>query len=357
MSRAFRAGVTILLGVMALALVANPVGAGESITVVDNGGSVADAHREAFHKPFTAKYNVRVVEDVFAQELAKIRSQVETGNLVWDVASVTAINEATGCQEGLFERIEWAKILDAKDFEGVGGFGKCGVPESFVSGGLVYDGDKYKGENTPKSWADFWDVKKFPGKRGLLYRAEQTFEVALMADGVAPKDAMRVLAAPGGPERALKKLAELKPHIHWWKTGAESMQLLLTGEVVMTYGWNGRVSAANKSNKRNLRIEFGGGHVSGSQYLTVMKGAKKRDLAMKYIEFALGPEPQAQMSRLSSFAPTNVQAYKLMSKDDIATLPHGHLHLASYQSGDLYIKFWLENGDELLQRFIKFAAQ
>jgi putative spermidine/putrescine transport system substrate-binding protein len=329
----------------------------DSITVANNGGAATIGFREAYYKPWTAKTGNTVIDDSFNQELAKIRSQVETKNLAWDVVSVTAINEATGCEEGLLEKIDWSKYLDAKDFEEVGGFGKCGLPNNFVSGGLVYDGDKISADNAPKTWADFWNVKKWPGKRGLLYRAEQTFEVALMADGVEPKDAMKVLAAPGGPERALKKLAELKPYIKWWKSGDESMQNILNGDVVMTFAWNGRVSTANRANKRNLKIEFGAGHVSGSQMIAVMKGTPKKDLAVDFIRFASAPGPQAEFARKIDYAPANAKAYPLMTDAEKATLPSGHMGKASLQSGKLYLDFWLNNGDTLLQRFITFAAQ
>src|SRR5690606_40627923 len=50
----------------------------ETLRIVNNGGSVGDAQREAFIKPFADKTGVQIVEDTFAQELAKIRSQVET---------------------------------------------------------------------------------------------------------------------------------------------------------------------------------------------------------------------------------------------------------------------------------------
>ncbi len=329
----------------------------DSITVANNGGAATIGFREAYYKPWTAKTGNTVVDDSFNQELAKIRSQVETKNLTWDVVSVTAINEATGCEEGLLEKIDWSKYLDPKDFAEVGGFGQCGLPNNFVSGGLVYDGDKISADNAPKTWADFWDVKKWPGKRGLLYRAEQTFEVALMADGVEPKDAMKVLAAPGGPERALKKLAELKPYIKWWKSGDESMQNILSGDVVMTFAWNGRVSTANRANKRNLKIEFGAGHVSGSQMIAVMKGTPKRDVAVDFIRFASQPGPQAEFARKIDYAPANAQAYPLMTDAEKATLPSGHMGKASLQSGKLYLDFWLNNGDTMLQRFITFAAQ
>jgi len=343
---------------LAAAIVALSVPAfAESITVANNGGSFSTAFREAYYKPWSAKTGNTVVDDSFNQELAKIRTQVETKKLIWDVVSVTAINEATGCDEGLLEPIDWSKYLDPKDFAEVGGFGKCGLPNNFVSGGLVYDGDKIAADNAPKTWADFWNVKKWPGKRGMLYRAEQTFEVALMADGVAPKDATKVLASPGGPERALKKLAELKPYIKWWKSGDESMQNILNGDVVMTFGWNGRVAAANQANHRRLKIEFGAGHVSGSQMIAVMKGTPKKDLAVDFIRFASQPGPQAEFARRVLYAPANARAYALMTPEEKATLPSGHMSLASLQSGKLYLDFWLNNGDSLLQRFITFAAQ
>ncbi|MEJ1160464.1 ABC transporter substrate-binding protein [Prosthecomicrobium sp. N25] len=329
----------------------------ETLTVANNGGTAGAAMKAAYFEPFAKATGHKVVDDAFNQELAKIRSQVETKNLQWDVVSVTAINEATGCEEGLLEKIDWSKYLDPKDFEAVGGIGKCGLPNNFVSGGLVYDADVIPADKAPKTWADFWDVQKYPGKRGLLYRAEQTFEIALIADGVPPADAMKVLAAPGGVERALKKLGELKPHIKWWKSGDESMQNILTGEVVMTFAWNGRVAAANRNNKRNLKIVFGGGHVSGSQYIAVMKGTPKKDLAIEFIRFSSAPEQQAEFARRIDYAPANAKAYPLMSDAERATLPSGHMDKASLQSGQLYLDFWLNNGDALLQRFITFAAQ
>src|SRR5436190_1523361 len=128
----------IALGAVLMVNLAGPLAAQESLTVVSNGGTIADAQRTAFIAPFVKATGAKVVEDTFNQELAKIRTQVETKNIQWDVVSVTAINEATGCDEGLLEPIDWSKYLDAKLFAAVGGFGKCGVPHNFVSGGLAY---------------------------------------------------------------------------------------------------------------------------------------------------------------------------------------------------------------------------
>lgn len=327
----------------------------QDLSIVNNGGSLGDAERAAFYEPFSKEAGVAVIEDNFNQELAKIRSQVETGNVLWDVVSVTVINEATGCQEGLFEKIDWSEYLDEREFQAVGGFTECGVPYFSVSGGLVYDADKLA--DPPRTWEDFWNVEKWPGKRGLLYRAEQTMEITLMADGVAPNDVMTVLSASGGIDRALAKLEQLKPHVQWWKSGAESMQLLASGEVAMVYAWNGRVAVANKSDNKNFRIVFDAGHITGSQYYAIMKGSKNRDLAIKFLQFALSPEPQAEMARLINYAPTNKDAYPLLAEAERSTLPGQNLDNASLQGGQVYTSFWLEHGDELMQRLITFAAQ
>ena len=99
----------LTIGIALLGWIAPLAASAESITVANNGGAAGTGFREAYYKPFTAKTGHTVVDDSFNQELAKIRSQVETKNLVWDVVSVTAINEATACEEGLLERIDPAK--------------------------------------------------------------------------------------------------------------------------------------------------------------------------------------------------------------------------------------------------------
>ena len=162
--------------------IAQPDASAQTKFTIGNAGGL-ERRRGAegvLHTAFAAANKVQIQEESFNQELAKIRSQVETGNLIWDIVTTTAINVATGCEEGLCSR-RWigpsTSIL--KLFRDVGGVSECGVPYLFVSGGLAYDGNRIK--DGPKTPGRFLNVTKWPGKRGLLYRAEQTFEIALMA--------------------------------------------------------------------------------------------------------------------------------------------------------------------------------
>lgn len=347
-----------VFGLLALILLLSqvPLAYAQTVTVTSSGGAVQAAQRTAWYGPFTKTTNIKIVEDNWNQELAKVRAQVETKSIKWDVVEITALNLSAACEEGLVERIDWSKYFDPRDFEDMGGLPPCGVPILNASGGLAYDADKIK--DPPRTWADFWNVKKWPGKRGMLYRAEQTLEVALMADGVAPKDVMTVLAAPGGVDRAFRKLEELKPHIHWWKSGAESMQLLATGETVLTYAWNGRVAAANKADKRNFKIVFEAGFVNGNNSLAIMKSSPNREAAIRFVQFAASPKPLAEFAEIIQYGPPNRKALEFMDARAKATLPTGAIMThAMFQHGDRYVNFWSDNAAKLTERFGQWAAK
>jgi spermidine/putrescine-binding protein len=88
-----------------------------------------------------------------------------------------------------------------------------------------------------------------------------------------------------------------------------------------------------------------------------MKGTKKKDLGIKFIQFVMSAPPQAEFARQINYAPSNKDAYDLMTDAEKATLPGHHMNRASLQGGETYFDFWLNSGDEVLQRFVKFAAQ
>ena len=150
------------------------------------------------------------------------------------------------------KRLDWAK-LGGKDKYLPDAVNDCGVGAIVYSFILAYDGDKIKGD-APKSWADFWNVQKWPGKRALRKGPKTTLEIALMADGVAPKDVYKTLGTNEGVERAFKKLDQLKPNLVWWEKARSRRNCSASGEVAMTDAYNGRIAAANDKDKKNFKI-------------------------------------------------------------------------------------------------------
>ena len=200
---------------------------------------------------------------------------------------------------------------------------------------------------------DFWDTKKFPGKRGMRKGPRYNLEFALMADGVAPADVYKVLATKDGADRAFKKMTELKPNIQFWEAGAQPPQFLVAGDVVMTTAYNGRIDAAQREGK-NLAITWTGG-IYDLDYWVMPKGTPNKDLAMKFIAMATNPTEQAEYTKHISYGPTNNKALAKIDPKILALLPTSAAN--SKTALQFNITFWADQGEALEKRFAAWAAQ
>ncbi|NML16636.1 ABC transporter substrate-binding protein [Azohydromonas caseinilytica] len=338
---------TIVAAVLALG--ALPVLA-QSLTVVNFGGANGAAQRKAFTEPFEKSNGVKVVPVEYNGEQAKVKAMVEARKVTWDLVEVESPDVNRGCDEGLFEKIDWAQVGNKADFQPAA-VHECGVGIFVWSTVLAYDGDKLK--NPPKSWADFWDVKKTPGKRALRKGARYNLEFALLADGVAPADVYKVLATPAGADRAFKKMTELRPHIQWWEAGAQPPQFLVAGDVVMSTAYNGRIDAAQREGKP-LKISWSGG-IYDLDYWAIPKGTPNKALAMKYIAFASSVDAQAEYARNISYGPTNNKALAKLDPKVLAQLPTSPANAKDALRFD--VQFWADQGEALEKRFAAWAAQ
>jgi putative spermidine/putrescine transport system substrate-binding protein len=205
------------------------------------GGAYQKAQTIAILDPSAKKLGITINQDSIPDAWPAIKSQVASGKPTWDVVDVPTGYCLRGGEQGLLEKLDFSKLPNG-----------AAMPEAyrsaysvayeFYSSVLAYSRKKFSAEAAPNSWADFWDVKKFPGRRALRNHPIATLEAALMADGVAPDKLY-----PLDVDRAFKKLEEIKPNITvWWTSGAQSAQLLNDGEVDMVMAWNGRVSALTK---------------------------------------------------------------------------------------------------------------
>lgn len=148
---------------LALAFGATAAAAAE-VTVVNFGGANGDAQKAAFNQPFEAQTGNKVTAVEYNGEQAKVKAMVEAKHVNWDVVEVESGDLGRGCDEGLYEKLDWSKIAKKSDLIPEAPQ-TCGAGIFVWSTALAYNADKLK--TAPASWADFWDVKKFPGKRGM----------------------------------------------------------------------------------------------------------------------------------------------------------------------------------------------
>ncbi|HSI56256.1 MAG TPA: polyamine ABC transporter substrate-binding protein [Ideonella sp.] len=337
-----------ILAALLVAASSLPALAQQQITVVNFGGANANAQKKAYYEPFE-KTGTKVVAVEYNGEQAKIKAMVETKKVTWDVVEVESPDVARGCDEGLFEKLDYSKIGNKADFNPAA-VTECGIGVFVWSTVMAYNGDKLK--DGPKTWADFWDTKKFPGKRGMRKGARYNLEFALMADGVKPADVYKVLATKDGAARAFKKLTELKPNIQWWEAGAQPPQFLVAGDVVMTTVYNGRIDAANREGK-NLKITWIGG-IYDLDYWVIPKGAPNKDASLKFIAFASTADAQAEYAKNIAYGPTNNKALAKLDAKVLDNLPTSPTN--AKEALQMNLKFWADQGEDLEKRFASWAT-
>jgi putative spermidine/putrescine transport system substrate-binding protein len=320
------------------------------LTVVNFGGANGAAQKAAYIEPFQKASGNKVVMVEYNGELAKVKAMVESKKVTWDVVEVESGDIGRACEEGLIEKIDFSKIGKKSDFmpEAIH---ECGVGAFVWSTVLAYNADKLK--TAPKNWADFWNVSKFPGKRGMRKGARYNLEFALMADGVPTKDVYKVLGTKAGADRAFKKLEELRPNIQWWEAGAQPPQFLVAGDVVMSTAYNGRIDSAQREGK-NLQVTWAGS-IYDLDYWAIPKGTPNKDLAEKFVAFAGSPEAQKTYATKIAYGPVNVNALKLLDAKTLSGLPTSTANAKDAVQNNL--KFWTDHGEDLEQRFTAWAAK
>lgn len=342
----------ILAAALAAATLAAPATSARDLTVVSWGGAYQDAQREVYFRPFTQSKGTALLEETWDGGVGVLRAKMQSGANNWDVVQVESEELEVGCEEGLFERIDWARV-GGRDAYRPDAAHDCGVGAIYYSFILAYDRARITGEG-PRSWADFWDVQRFPGKRGLRRGPKTNLEIALMADGVPANQVYATLRTDAGVDRAFAKLDTLRPHLVWWTAGAQPPQLLASGEVAMTSAYNGRISAANKTDNRNFGIVWTNSLYTIDSWV-IMKGSPNIDAAYAFIAFAGQPQQQAQLPPRIPYGVPAAGADALIAANVKPELPTTAANIATaIQIDDA---FWLENIDRLTQRFNAWAAR
>ena len=322
---------------------APPKHEGTTLTFASFGGVYQEAQRLGWLEPYSALTGV-VFQESEESSNATIKAQVEAGNVEWDVVDVGNDFGLDGNAD-LLEEIDYSLV---KQDEILDGFAtKYRVGDITYGVVLAYNTEKTAGQ-VPAGWADYFDIAKFPGKRGMWdYSEGGIFEVALMADGVAPKDLYTT--GPGGVgldlDRAIKKLDTIKDEFVWWTSGAQSQELIGSGEVAMTLIWNGRGWSAKNTDGKPVEMQWNEQIVT-SDYFVVPKGSPNKDAAMKFIAYTICAENNAKPSNYIPYGPTNINAQP--APDKLADLSVSNVDNAGYFDDE-----WLVNNYDMINNAYK----
>jgi putative spermidine/putrescine transport system substrate-binding protein len=321
-----------------------PASTGQLI-FVGTGGSYQQGQDEAFLKPFSTASHVQITEGT-GVTIDRVRAEVQSGHPQFDVTVFNQANYGIGVQNDLWEPIDYAQF-NPDDIKAMPDFIrlKYAVGTIYYANNVVFNTQKFPdGQPQPNSWADFWDVQKFPGMRALPNCSHSNLtnlpEAALLADGV-PMDKLY----PLDMQRATKKLQELSPNVIWYSDSTQAAVLVANGDAVMSLAANGR--AQDLIDKAApLKIVWNQARRT-YDVMVVLKGSPNVADAMKFIAFASRPEAQAQLAKLTGYAPTNDDAYKFLddaTAKKMVTYPENNK--GTFQKDE---NWWQQNSDKWVE--------
>lgn len=300
---------------------ASPDAAGETaapqlsgeIIFADFGGTTNQARQSIYFDAFTESTGVEVTSVVVDQSVAiQMLANGMTGDYDAIHRSLEQVYQYKDNVEPLPDYVTRDATLpeDIQDYA----FG------SFLVGhAMGYLTETYP-DGGPQTWADFWDVDTYPGKRawpGSPASYDSSCEIALLADGVAPEELY-----PLDFDRCIEKLDELKPDLVFYDSYPEIQQLLTSGSAVMAAGPTGQYAGLINQGV-DVTISWNQAIVAPN-VMVVPATAPNKDNVFALAQAMTDPVAQAAFAEATFYGPGNPEAFDHMSdevKENIVNAP------------------------------------
>lgn len=340
-----------LSAIALFALAATPAGAHTDLTFTSWSGPYLRSQMLAFVRPFEQETGKRINVEFYNGGLLEVRRQVGSANVKWDVVDLLMEDLIRACEAGLLEPIDASALPPGadgtppeQDFIDKGLL-PCGVGTMAWATIIGYRPDTFPDEQ-PQTVADFFDVQRFPGHRGLQRDPRVVMEWALLADGVPADQVYATLATPEGVDRAFAVMDRIKPYLVWWREGNEPINMLRAGRVAITSIWSGEMNDAVLRREHTI-TPIWDGLVLNIDHLAIPRGSRNRETALEFIRFATTSRRLAEQVGHIYHSPVRRSAMALIDEQIKPYLPTRHMDNAL----ELDARFWADNHARLLQRF------
>lgn len=307
-----------------------------------------------FVRPYEEMTGSRVNVEHYAGGIDEIRDQVESANVVWDVVDLTQADSLQACEDGLLEDLSNIDLPDGVDGTNFrddfveGALNPCGV--GVIVWGTIWGYNKEVfADDPPTTIADFFDTKKYPGRRAIRNDPTVIMEWALIADGVAQQDVYSVLETKEGVERAFAMMDSIRPGLQVWEDGLEPVRLLNDEEVVMSSVWATTGATNAKKDGAKFNVDWDG-RVIELDLFGIPKGSRYKQEAIDFIRFASSSESLAKMVSYLPNGPTRKSSLSLLSEEVLAQLPNSPAY-AEKVSIMSDAEWWAQNDERLEEAF------
>ena len=348
-----------------------------AVVVVSWGGAYTESQKLGYGDPAAKKLGIPIDWVDYSGGLSEIKAQIAAGAITWDVIDLYAMDTIIGCDEGLFVEFDFDKDFPPAP-DGTPASqdmfttmpSKCAVGNILYSWTYAYHDEKI-GSKKPKNIKDFFNTKKWPGKRGIYKSAMHNLEIALAADGVKPgkggSKIYEILETDAGLDRAFNKIKELctdpKGGCVFWSAGAKPPELLMQGEVVMATGWNGRFFNAEIGEGAPLKQVWDAQGLD-YQYMSIVKGGPNQADAMKAVAEMTSTHGLAGSAKYIAYAPWRKSSLKVIEAGEpwykdgktnmMEQMPTHPNNTKNYFLVDPI--FWADNSTEIGERWEAMKA-
>jgi putative spermidine/putrescine transport system substrate-binding protein len=315
-----------------------------SITVSNGGGALEAAFKPAYFDTFEKKTGIKVISAPYLDG-ARLKAMVDAKSVDIDVSDLDAAEAGPAGNQGLLEEIDY-NIVPTADLQE--GSKQRFWTNIYVSSCVIaWNTDAAKKLTIPKNWTDFFNPK-IEGQRSLWKSANQTLELAAIGAG---QDKNKLY--PLDLDAAFKALDAIRDRLTWFDSGAQGAQLISDNQVDFGMIFNGRVQPL-KQKGAPVDYTFDNSLLTYGD-LCVPKGARDKELSMRFIAHCLEADNQAIFAQNIAYGPTNKKAFGVLSAERLKEIPNSPENIGKGTFVD--IDYWTKNGKDIFDRFNSWVVR
>jgi putative spermidine/putrescine transport system substrate-binding protein len=297
----------------------------KEVIVANYGGDTEMARQTVFWNGFTARTGVQVI----SADAGGIGDEMQQGLIPtrWDCFhgsndEVYAALKLGKKKIDKLPQLAWEQLTAAQ-------FKPYMFQSFFVGYVPAYIEGTFTGDQ-PNSWADFFDTKKFPGKRAWpnVDYTSGTREAALMADGVPPDKVY-----PYDLARADAKIKSIFKDMVFYAEFSQAQTFLTSQEVVMSFAPNGLWKELDDSGVKTT-VMWGATPIIEENGMNLMPDPPHLDAVIALACWCNQPHLMAEFAKLTAYGPPSREAYKYLTPAETAQLPTAPGRKVLYEDTD-----------------------
>lgn len=321
---------------------------GATELVISTWGFNEDILWENVFKPFEEEHNVRIVLETGnnSDRLTKLKNNP---NSKIDIMYLAEEFAQEGIEDGLFEEIDYSRIPNAEKINEKAQYlveQGYGPAYTLNRAAIAYDPTKIDFEI--KTWADLWN----PALKQKVAIPDITTTFGPPTMYIASNKAGVDISTDRG-ETAFNQLEELKPNlVKTYGKSSDLANMFANGEIVAAVTADFAYGSVKGGSPDVVFVDPEEGAYLNFNTINIVKGTNNKELALKFIDYALSTEVQTKNAKTLDESPVNVEVE--LTEEEAANLTYGekieNANVVDYKFVNTVKAEWIDKWNRILNR-------